>query len=122
MPATDEEKATIRTREIQVAEINHSLKFFRKVGWTLIGCALAVVASALTVADRAGQVEHAVGTLTDRVAKVEHAVGTLDGRLARVETDVAGHRRDMTEFQTDVKGQLDRIEKAVAQNPPGRRP
>ncbi len=132
MPATEEEKTTIRTLEIQVAEINVSLKFFHKVGWTLAGCAIAAVGSLLYVAYRAGQVEGAVVTLTGRVANIENSLAVIEKDFAELKVDLAGLKKDTVEMRADIKGQADqsakvleslgRIEKALAQAQPVRKP
>ena len=46
MPATEEEKTTIRALEIQVVEINISLGCFRKTGSSAIGYVIAATGPA----------------------------------------------------------------------------
>ncbi len=132
MPATEEEKAIIRALDVQVAKINTSLRFLIGIGTLLAGAALTGLWQSYQAVRLVTRIEEGVkvlqrdfGEMKQGFVEMRREVAGLADRLARVETDVAGLKRDTAELRGDVKAQsqvLDRIEKAVAQNPPGRRP
>jgi hypothetical protein len=100
MPATADEQKTIQRLEIQVADL-------RKVLWACAIWGLSVLLSVVVAAYQAGQI-HAT-------------VATLQRDFAEVKTDLKEMRKDTAELKADFKsqaGQLDRIEKALAHNPP----
>jgi hypothetical protein len=95
MPATLDESATIYKLEIQVAEINTSLKFVKWIG------ALLALAAMVFIGFEYASVQ--------RLVRIEDAI------LA-VQKDAADMRSDLKERNREIAGSLDRIEKSLARN------
>jgi hypothetical protein len=106
--AIDGLKTTIHGLDTRVAVIESNMGFFRKVGWTVAGFVGATFLTALAITYQAGQ--------------VVNAVNALQKDFAEMRTDLKQMRHDVSEVKGDIKaqaGQLDRIEKSLAQNRPG---
>src|SRR5207244_2291220 len=75
MPATEEERTTIRTLEVEVAKINTSLRFLLAIGAFLATCAAGIFGSTLYVVHRAGQIEGSIGSLKSVVVALQKDTG-----------------------------------------------
>jgi hypothetical protein len=95
MPATPDESATIYKLEIQVTEINTSLKFVKWIGAFLVLAAMAFIGF-----------EYAS---VQRLVRIEDAILAL-------QKDAADMRSDLKERNREIAGSLDRIEKSLARN------
>jgi apolipoprotein N-acyltransferase len=85
----------------QVAVINHRLDFIRRVGWVLALWALGMLGTALYVVRQA--------------TRIEDTVAVMQKDFAELKTDFKARDKHISES-------LDRIEKALAHNPPGPKP
>jgi hypothetical protein len=97
MPASADEDAEIRELEVQVSEINSSLKFIKWIGGFLSVCAIGFLAY-----DFAS---------VQRLARIEDAILAL-------QKDSAELRSDLKERNQRIANSLDRIEKSLVQNRP----
>jgi len=96
-------EATQRS-EVQVTEINVNLRYFRKIGWTLAGCALGVLGSSFYAAYRAGQIEGTVIALQKDSGRIEGAVLALQKDSSETKGAVLGLQKDSSEIKGAVLG------------------
>ena len=92
MPATADEKAKVQTLEVQLGRIDIALK--------IIGAAVVFAATSL------GYVAYQAG----------HVVSSVNAR----KDSIADLKADFKSRDKQIADSLDRIEKALAQNPPTR--
>jgi uncharacterized protein YlxW (UPF0749 family) len=83
-------EGAVRKLEFHVKGIDDTLTTIKRIGWGVAVGFIGVLGSGFYIAYRAGQIESSVIAL----------------------------QKDSAEGKTDLKAQLDRIEKALAQNPP----
>jgi hypothetical protein len=109
MPATADEQTKILALDVQVAKINTNLRYLIGIGVFLAGA----VVSGLWHSYEAVRL----------ITRIEDGVIVLQRDFTEIKADFKEMRKDTAELRADFKsqaGQLDRIEKALAQNPPNR--
>lgn len=100
MPATLGEKE-IHRLEIQIAEINNSLKFIKWIGVFLAASAVGFLTLALGVAHRAGQ--------------IEASIASLQRDTAETRKDIKDESKAQSANAARMLESLDQIHKALAQ-------
>jgi hypothetical protein len=95
MPATVDENAAIRKLELQVAEINTSLKFIKLIGGFLALSAVGLFGFEYTA--------------VQRLVRIEQAILALQKESAEM-------RADSRERNATIASSLERIEKSLAHN------
>jgi septal ring factor EnvC (AmiA/AmiB activator) len=114
---------------IQVAEINTTLRFIRGIGYVLAASSLAILLAVIGAVSRAGQIENTVADLGRDFAEMKIELKEMRAEMkaelketrAEMKIELKEIRKDIAELKADFKaqaGQLDRIEKALVQNPP----
>lgn len=97
MPATADESAMIRKLEVQISEMNISLKFIKWIGAFLVLSAVGFFGFEYTA--------------VQRLVRIEDAILAL-------QKDAAEMRSNSKERNRQITDSLDRIEKSLAQNHP----
>ncbi len=115
MPATANETA-IHKLEVQMAEINNSLKFINWIGVFMATCALGVLAFSFNAVQKVAQIEGAVASLqkdsTELRQEFKEARKTFGDEL-----------KAQSGNSSKIQESLDRIEKGLAQiQPPHPKP
>ncbi len=97
MPASADENAEIRQREVPVSEIDSSLTFLKWIGGFLSLCAMGILAFEFASVQRLTRIEDAI-----------HAL----------QKDSAEMRSDLRERNQRIADSLDRMEKSQVKNRP----
>ncbi len=110
MPATANETA-IHKLEIQIAEINNSLKFIKWIGVFMATCALGLLAFSFNAIQKITQIDDAVASLKKDTTELGQEV-----KESRTRSD--DQFKAQSGDATRIKESLERIEKGLARMQP----